>query len=372
MASRNVLFFDYPRIFSDNKSSIISVLEDVGLRGAYIMQKDLISFEKTLADFVGCNYAIGVANATDGLELAWSAVGLQKNDEVIISAHTMLATASAIVAAGGIPIVVDIGDDGLIDPEAIDAAISPKTFGISPTQLNGRTCEMDKIINIANKNKLVVVEDAAQALGSSFKNKKAGSFGNVASFSFYPAKVLGSLGDGGGITTDNKDLFEVIFQLHDHGRDTSGEVKRWGRNSRLDNLQAAILNLGFKNYNLVIERRRKIASMYHERLNFLEQLILPPPPQVDSDHFDVYQNYELQAKNRDSLRSYLAQNGIGTLVQWGGKAVHQWDALGFNCRLPKAESFFEKCLMLPMNYFISDEDIEYVCEKIIEFYGNSN
>lgn len=367
---RKVPFFEYSRLFSDNKYSLFEVLENVGVRGAYIMQQDLSNFERTLADYVGTQYAIGVANATDGLELAWAAVGLQKNDEVIMSAHTMLATASAVVTAGGVPIIVDIGDDGLIDPEAIDAAISPKTFGISPTQLNGRTCEMDKILNIANKNKLIVVEDAAQALGSSFKNKKAGSFGDVASFSFYPAKVLGSLGDGGGITTNRKDLFEVIFQLHDHGRDTSGEVKRWGRNSRLDNLQAAILNLGFKNYHLVIERRRKIASMYHERLSSLDQLILPPPPLVDTDHFDVYQNYELQAKDRDALRSHLAQNGIGTLVQWGGKAVHQWDDLGFNYRLPKAESFFEKCLMLPMNYFISDEDIEYVCEKIIEFYNN--
>jgi dTDP-4-amino-4,6-dideoxygalactose transaminase len=340
------------------------------MRGAYIMQNDLTSFEKTLADFVGCEYAIGVANATDGLELAWAAMGLQKNDEVIISAHTMLATASAIVTAGGIPVVVDIDNDGLIDPEAIDAAITPNTFGISPKQLNGRTCKMDKILNIATRNKLVVVEDAAQALGSSFKNKKAGSFGDVASFSFYPAKVLGSLGDGGGITTDSKDLFELIYQLHDHGRDTSGEVKRWGRNSRLDNLQAAILNLGFKNYNLVIERRRKIASMYHERLHFLEQLVLPPPPQFDLDHFDVYQNYELQATDRDALMGHLAQNGVGTLIQWGGKAVHQWHELGLNYRLPKVESFFEKCLMLPMNYFVSDEDIEYVCEKIIEFYDN--
>jgi dTDP-4-amino-4,6-dideoxygalactose transaminase len=121
----------------------------------------------------------------------------------------------------------------------------------------------------------------------------------------------------------------------------------------------------------VIERRREIASMYHERLNALEQLILPPPPQFDLDHFDVYQNYELQAINRDSLVNHLAQNGIGTLIQWGGKAVHQWDVLGLNYRLPKVESFFEKCLMLPMNYFVSDEDIEYVCEKIIEFYDNS-
>ena len=338
------------------------------MRGAYIMQQDLSHFESALARFVGSKFAIGVANATDGLEMAWAAVGLQKNDEVIISAHTMVATASAIVTAGGIPVVVDIDNDGLIDPEAIDAAITPNTFGISPTQLNGRTCKMDKILEIANRNKLVVVEDAAQALGSSFKNKKAGSFGDVASFSFYPAKVLGSLGDGGGVTTNRKDLFEVIYQLHDHGRDTSGEVKRWGRNSRLDNLQAAILNLGFKNYHLVIERRRKIASIYHERLSPLEQLILPPPPQIDMDHFDIYQNYELQAQDRDALRSHLAQNDIGTLIQWGGKAVHQWGLPVKHGELNNANTFFKKCLLLPMNIFLSDDDVNYVSDKIINFY----
>jgi dTDP-4-amino-4,6-dideoxygalactose transaminase len=368
---RHVPFFEYSRLYADNKSEIYKVLEDVGTRGAYIMQKDLENFEKTLASFVGSKYAIGVANATDGLELGWVALGLQKNDEVIISAHTMLATASAIITAGGIPVPVDIGYDNLIDSEAVEAAINDRTFGISPTQLNGRTCNMEKVLKIATRHKLAVVEDAAQALGSTFKNKKAGSFGDIASFSFYPAKVLGSLGDGGAVTTSRKDLFETMYQLHDHGRDTSGEVIRWGRNSRLDNLQAAILNLGFENYHFVIERRRQIASQYDERLRHLEQLILPPAPETDSDHFDVYQNYELQAENRDLLRNHLSKNGIGTLIQWGGKAVHQWENLNFKCRLPNVERFFEKCLMLPMNYFISNDDVDYVCDKIVDFYEHN-
>jgi dTDP-4-amino-4,6-dideoxygalactose transaminase len=280
----------------------------------------------------------------------------------------MLATASAIITAGGTPVPVDIGEDGLIDVDAIASAINNNTVGISPTQLNGRTCDMQTIMQIANDKKLVVVEDAAQALGSKFKNKSAGTFGDAASFSFYPAKVLGSLGDGGAVVTNRNDIYEKVFQLHDHGRDSKGEVKSWGRNSRLDNLQAAILSNNFQKYDLVIKRRREIADIYNTELKQLEELQLPPAPVENAENFDVYQNYELQANNRDQLRQELSDKGIGTIIQWGGKAVHQWEILGFNIKLPKSEKFFERCLMLPINMFVSDEDVYYVCETIKNFY----
>ena len=159
-----------------------------------------------------------------------------------------------------------------------------------------------------------------------------------------------------------------MYQLHDHGRDTEGQIKSWGRNSRLDNLQAAILNKKFEQYDEVIKRRREIASIYQENLSGLEQLQLPPAPSNSSEHFDVFQNYELQADNRDQLREHLSNNGIGTIIQWGGKAVHQWEGLGFNLKLPKVEKFFTKCLMLPMNIFVSDDDILYICDSIKSFY----
>ena len=365
---REVPFFDYPRLFLDNKAEIQAVLEDVGKRGAYIMQRDLIEFENKLAQYIGSKFAVGVGNATDGLELCWLAIGLKKGDQVIISSHTMLATASAIITAGGTPVPVDIGDDGLIDVNAIASAINNNTVGISPTQLNGRTCDMQTIMQIANDKKLVVVEDAAQALGSKFKNKSAGTFGDAASFSFYPAKVLGSLGDGGAVVTNRNDIYEKVFQLHDHGRDSKGEVKSWGRNSRLDNLQAAILSNNFQKYDLVIKRRREIADIYNTELKQLEELQLPPAPVENAENFDVYQNYELQANNRDQLKQELSDKGIGTIIQWGGKAVHQWEVLGFNVKLPKTEKFFERCLMLPINMFVSDEDVHYVCEAIKNFY----
>ena len=366
--TRKVPFFDYPRLFLDDKTELIEILEDVGSRGAYIMQKDLVEFEKKLANYTNSNYAVGVGNATDGLELAWLAIGLKKGDEVIISSHTMIATASAIITAGGTPVPVDIGDDYLIDVDAVANAVTKNTVGISPTQLNGRTCDMESIMNIAKSKGLCVVEDAAQALGSKFKNQSAGTFGDAGSFSFFPAKVLGALGDGGGVVTNKKEIYEKIFQLHDHGRNPQGEVQSWGRNSRLDNLQAAILNKRFERYEKVIKRRREIASIYNEQLSIIEEIKLPPAPVENGDHFDIYQNYELQAENRDALKTYLANNGVGTIIQWAGKAVHQWEVLGFDIKLPKTEDFFEKCLMLPMNMFISDEDTYYICETITNFY----
>lgn len=368
MTIKHVPFFDYPRAYMDEREDLVKIFEDVGKRGAFIMQQDLNDFEASLAAYTNSKYAIGVANATDGLELSWMALGLRPGDEVICCSHTMLATASAIKTAGGVPVPVEMGEDNLIDYAAIEAAINPRTVGIMPTQLNGRTCKMDKIMSIAEKNHFFVVEDAAQALGSRYKGQHAGTFGDAAAISFFPAKVLGCLGDGGGVITNDYGVFDKVYQLHDHGRDFDGEVKSWGRNSRLDNLQAAILNFRLADYDKIITRRRAIASMYQEQLGDMEELQLPPAPDADADHFDIYQNYELQADRRDELKQHLTDNQIGTLIQWGGKAVHQWEHLGFTVKLPKVEQFFERCIMLPMNMFISDDDVSYVCEKVRAFY----
>jgi dTDP-4-amino-4,6-dideoxygalactose transaminase len=368
ISSRKVPFFNYPRAYLDERDDLVRIFEDVGQRGAFIMQQDLADFERTLADYTDAKYAVGVANATDGLELSWMALGLSRGDEVICCSHTMLATASAIVTAGGVPVPVEMGEDHLIDYEAIESGITPRTVGIMPTQLNGRTCKMDIIMAIADKNHLFVVEDSAQALGSRYKGQHAGTFGDAGTFSFFPAKVLGCLGDGGVVVMNDANLFDKIYQLHDHGRDIEGEVRSWGRNSRLDNLQAAILNHKIKKYDGIILRRRKIAAMYQEQLGDLEKLQLPPAPGADLDHFDVYQNYELQADHRDELKEHLSDSGVGSLIQWGGKAVHQWEPLGFTVKLPKVERFFERCIMLPMNMFISDDDVQYICEQVRLFY----
>ena len=368
--SAKVPFFEYPRLWSDNKEELLFVIDNVSSSGGFILQKAVSDFEEELAKYTGCNYAVGVGNATDGMEIFLSAIGIKPGDEIIISSHTMLATASAIKLSGGTPIPVDIGEDFLINSQSIKEAITSKTIGIMPTQLNGRICNMDEIISIATENNLFVVEDAAQALGARYKGQHAGTFGLAAAISFYPAKVLGCLGDAGGVLVNDKTLYDKIYEIHDHGRGKNGEVIRWGRNSRLDNIQAAILSYKFKTYDKVINRRREIAQMYQERLGVLDQLKLPPAPSENSDNYDVYQNYELLAEGRDELKIYLSKKNIGTLIQWGGRGIHHFTNLGFRQVLPKTDEFFKSCIMLPMNMFVSDNDVDYVCEMIINFYKN--
>ena len=366
--STQVPFFEYPRLWSDNREEFLSIIDNVSSSGGFILQKAVSDFELELANYAGSNYAVGVGNATDGMEIFLEAIGINPGDEIIISSHTMLATASSIKVAGGVPIPVDIGEDNLINVQAIEDAITPNTVGIMPTQLNGRVCDMDSILAIAERHGLFVVEDAAQALGAKYKGQHAGTFGLASDISFFPAKVLGCFGDAGGVLVNDKALYHQIFQLHDHGRDTDGEVRRWGRNSRLDNVQAAILSYKLNTYDKVIARRREVAQMYQDRLGLLDELQLPAPPSETSDNFDVYQNYELTADNRDELKDFLGQKGIGTLIQWGGTAIHQFTQLGFNQVLPDTERFFERCIMLPMNVFISDTDIDYICDSVTEFY----
>jgi dTDP-4-amino-4,6-dideoxygalactose transaminase len=365
---KKIPFFEYPKLWNDYKNEYISIIDKVASSGGFILQKELSEFETDLANFTGANYSVGVGNATDAMEIFLNAIGLKKGDEIIISSHTMLATASAIKIAGGTPVPVDIGDDNLICPKSIEEAITSNTVGIMPTQLNGRVCDMDKIKNIAQKQSLFIVEDAAQALGAKFKGQHAGTFGLASCISFFPAKVLGCFGDAGAVLVNDKNLYHKIFQIHDHGRDIDGEIKSWGRNSRLDNIQAAILNHKLKTYDKVIERRRAIAQMYHDLLKDLEEIQLPPHPNKNSDHFDVYQNYEITVDRRDELKNYLTGKNIGTLIQWGGKGIHHFKNLGFSQLLPNTDKFFERCIMLPMNLFISDDDVHYICKSILEFY----
>jgi dTDP-4-amino-4,6-dideoxygalactose transaminase len=218
--------------------------------------------------------------------------------------------------------------------------------------------------------KAFVLEDAAQALGSKFRGRFAGTFGVAAGFSFYPAKILGCFGDGGAVVTDDDAVAERVHLLRDHGRDAAtGEVLGWGLNSRLDNLQAAVLDHQLRDYGRIVERRQAVAARYQARLGDLSELLLPPAPDADPDHFDVYQNYEIEAERRDELRAHLKAAGVGTLVQWGGKAVHQWQALGYRVSLPRTELLFRRCLMLPMNLTLTDDDVDYVADAIREFYG---
>lgn len=369
-ANRSIPFFNYPMLIKQNEAAVRARMENVLARGAFILQSDLVEFETNLAKFLNVKHAIGVANGTDGLIIALRAAGIQPGDEVILPAHTFVATAAAVHFAGGKPVLCECGPDHMTDPASMERAVTAKTKFLMPVQLNGRTCDMDAIREIAQKHQLTIVEDAAQALGSKFNGQFAGTFGAAGMFSFYPAKVLGCFGDGGAIVTNDDNIAEKIHLLREHGRNKEGQVVTWGLNSRLDNIHAAVLDEQLKQYPKVIARRRQIASFYQEGLSGLPQISLPPAPNKDKRHFDIYQNFEIEADRRDELRAYLSDKGIGTLVQWGGKALHHFKDLDFgNVELPVTDRMMARFLMLPMNMFVSDDDVAYVIDSIRRFYS---
>jgi dTDP-4-amino-4,6-dideoxygalactose transaminase len=302
--------------------------------------------------------------------MALMAGNLQKNSEVIVSSHTMVATASAIHFAGGITVPVEAGEDLNIDVSSIEKAITGKTKAIMPTHLNGRTCKMDEISKIAKKYSLDIYEDAAQSLGSKYKDKCAGTFGLASAISFYPAKTLGCLGDGGVVLTSDEKIYNKLILLRDHGRDpVLGEITSWGMNSRLDNIQAAFLNYFLDNYEDTIRYRRELALLYDEELREIEELILPFPPQ-QGNHFDIFQNYEIRAKRRDDLKSFLSECGVGSLVQWSGQALHHLKNLSLDTKLIFTEQLFKEILLLPFNLFITPEEVKEIATIIKRFYSS--
>lgn len=368
--ARSVPFFNYRGAFAKDRERYLEIMAEILDKGAFIMQQELRDFETKLAEFCGAKYAYGLANGTDAIIIGFRAAGLQPGDEVLFPSHTMVATPAAVHFAGGVPVPVECGADHMMDPDDLKRHLTSKTKALAPVQVNGRCCDMDALGAFAKEHGLFIVEDAAQGLGSKFKGQSAGTFGKAGTFSFYPAKVLGCFGDGGGIVTNDDAVAEEIEMLRDHGRRSDGEIRKWGLNSRLDNMQAAILSFQLENYPAVIERRREIAGKYQELLGDMKELALPPAPDADPRHFDVYQNYEIEADRRDELQAHLRERGIGTLVQWSGRAVHQWPELGFgDAKLPKTERFFERCIMIPMNMTITDEEIGYVAGTIKDFYS---
>lgn len=366
----SIPFFPYSDIYTSDRNDLLSIIDSVSSSGSFILQNELEEFESSLAKFLGCKYAVGVGNATDGLMLLLRAAGILPGDEVLFCSHTMTATAAAIHFVGAIPVPTECGPDRLIDISSAEAFLTEKTKAIVPTQLNGRTANMNDLKAFATQHNLLIIEDAAQALGAKFNGQSAGTFDIGGAISFYPAKVLGCLGDGGAVVTNSDEIYHKVKLLHNHGKDDNGDTLGWGINSRLDNIQAAILSYKLKDYDEVIIRRREIARLYNERLKNIKELSLPPGPENSGLHFDIFQNYEIEADNRDTLREYLKQNGIETIVQWGGEAVHQIKTLNFDVRLPYTESFFERCLLLPINLSITDDDVLYICKCIRDFFKN--
>lgn len=366
---RTVPFFNYPALFAERGDSYIDTLRDVMARGAYIMQKDLVLFEEELASFLGARHVIGVADGTVALTLSLKASGIGAGDEVIVSTHTFVATAAAVHHVGAIPVVCDCLPDSMMDPASAQRMISDRTRALMPTQLNGRTSDMHALGALAAAHNLKIVEDSCQALGASFDGTKAGLFGLAGSYSFFPAKTLGCFGDGGAIVTNDDAAAQEIREMRDHGRSADGKVRKFGHNGRLDNIQAAILRLKLAHYDEAIDRRRAIAARYQAGLGDIGQLLLPPPPGSDPLRFDIFQNYEIQAENRTGLRDHLSAQGIGTIIQWGGWMLHQFDDLDLRTDAPYAAGMVDRYMMLPMHHMLTDDEVDYVIDQVRGFYA---
>jgi dTDP-4-amino-4,6-dideoxygalactose transaminase len=364
-----VPFFRYPHVFKQDEQDLTAAFFRVAESGSFILQEEVRLFEEELAVFCGVSRAVGVGNATDGIELILRALGVGQGDEVVLPAHTFVASAAAVVLAGAVPVFAEIGSDHLLDPEDVATRIGPQTRAIMPTQLNGRTADMDSLGALAEENGLLLLEDSAQGLGSRFRGRMAGTFAPAGVYSFYPAKMLGAMGDAGAIVTDDDALADRLCLMRDHGRDShGGGVRLWGRNSRLDNLQAAFLRVKLAHIQREIDTRRCLAQCYHRALGGVHQIVLPPLDD-DLDRFDVFQNFEMEVEDRDALRDHLAAKDVGTILQWGGKGVHEFEGLGDFPPLPVTERILSRSILLPMNTSLTEEEVSYVADCVREFYG---
>jgi dTDP-4-amino-4,6-dideoxygalactose transaminase len=351
------------------KEEIDFAITDTLSRGDLVLRQQLRDFESHLAEFVGTKYAIGVNSCYHALYFSLIGVGVRPGDEVITVAHTFVATVSAIVHTGATPVLIDVRDDFNMDPDQLEKAITSKTKAILPVHLNGRVCEMSRIMTIAEKHNLAVIEDAAQALGASHGNKRAGSFGRAGCFSFYPFKSLGGLGDGGAVTTNDPEIARIATLLRFNGEDRqTGEFHYHGYTALLDNVQAAVLDVKLRHLPSWIEHRRNVASQYQEGLRHIIGLRLPD---FDSDrYFDSYQNYVIRTESRDALREFLRNEGVETLVHW---AKPMWEHKGLALSdpgLPVTARLCSEVLSLPMSAETTREDVAITVERISDYFAS--
>lgn len=330
----------------------------------FIEGKECENFEKNFAKYCGAKYCVGVGNGLDGLSLSLRALGVGVGDEVIIPSHTFIATALAVSNVGATPILVEPNEYYTIDYKKIEEKITDKTKVIIVVHLYGQCCQMDQIMKIAKKYNLKVLEDAAQAQGATFKTKKAGILGDIASFSFYPGKNLGAMGDAGCIVTNNKKLAEKVRNLGNYGSKIKYSHIEKGVNSRLDEMQATILSIKLKHLDKWNNERNRIAKIYLKQIsNPLIEL-----PKIDDNNFHIWHQFIIRTKYRDELQKYLEDKGIKTLIHYPipihkQKAYKELNKLN----LPVCEKISKEILSLPIYYGLKDEEIYYISNALNEF-----
>ena len=358
--------FSLKKQYENIKDEIREPMEKVMASGGFIIGEDVGLFEQEFADYCGVKHGIGVNSGTDALFLTCLACGIGKGDEVIVMPYTYIATALAISMTGAKPVFVDIEEKTYnIDVSKIEKAITNKTKAILPVHLYGHPADMDPIMEIARSHKLKVIEDCAQAHGALYKNRRVGSFGDAACFSFYPTKNLGAFGDGGMVITNSEEIKERLLLLRDYGRRGRYEHILKGYNSRLDTLQAAILRVKLKHLDEWNERRRKNTRLY-TRLFEEKKLDVIYPYEADyAKH--VYHLYPVRVKDRKTVMEKLAEKGIRTLIHYP-IPVHLQEAykdLGHKKGdFPVSEKCCEGILSLPMYPELPEEEIRYVVEEM--------
>lgn len=334
--------------------------------GWYILGNKVTEFESSFAAYNNCSHCIGVANGLDALILAIRALNIEPGSEILVPSNTYIATILSIIHNQCKPVLVepDISTYN-IDPLKIEEKITTRTKAILVVHLYGKLCAMDSILEIANRNNLHVIEDCAQAHGAMLKSKKAGNFGDVNAFSFYPTKNLGALGDAGAVTTDSQILAERIAILRNYGSSKKYYNHAVGFNSRLDELQAAFLQIKLKHLDQINEHKRNLAALY---LKYLKEDFIKPI--THPDYYDVYHIFNIRHTKRDELKTFLLKNGIKTEIHYPVPPVRQQALEGFfesKDSTPVADEIHNTTLSLPISYFHSEDDILQVIEVLNKF-----
>lgn len=350
------------------KSEIDSAISRVLDSGWYILGNEIRAFEEEFASYIGVAHGIGVGSGTEAIHLALVACGIRRGDEVITVSHTAVATVAAIELAGATPVLVDIDSDFYtIDPEKIESAITSHTKAIIPVHIYGHSADMDPILEIAEKHKLKVIEDCAQAHGATYKGKRVGSIGDIGCFSFYPTKNLGASGDGGMVVTSNLKLAEKARLLREYGWAERYISKIPGWNTRLDELQAAILRVKLRYLDADNVARANIASKYDHALEGLG--IVTPKRRQKATH--VYHLYVIRSKKRDEMQAFLKARGVSALIHYP-VPVHLQPAYLYRLNrrddLLETEKAAREVLSLPIYPELPDKEFKTVVE-IVKYYG---
>jgi dTDP-4-amino-4,6-dideoxygalactose transaminase len=360
---------DLVRQYLSIRKEIDSAIEGVVESGSFIQGSNMKSFENEFAEYLGVKHAMSVGSGTDALRLAVEAAGIKNNDEVVSVAHTFASTVYAIVQNGGRPVLVDVCKETFtIDPILVAKAIGPKTKALLPVHIYGQPADMAELTEIAEKTNLIVIEDAAQAHGAVYAGRKAGSIGKIGCFSFYPSKNLGAYGDGGMVVTESDELAEKIRLLREYGQESKYRHLTLGYNSRLDELQAAILRVKLKHLDQWNSQRRDHARSYSEKLGGLGSWVGTPQEGRNRKH--VYHIYAITVKRRDDIRRFLAKNGVSTGVHYP-TALHKQPVFSVlslpRPKLPVTELLADEEVSLPMFPELREDEINLVVEAIGRF-----